>query len=95
VFERVGTVLWYTEQRTATSLTTEDPERRQEITEDTLRDRLSKWRQFHQDIERGRIRQLRPGQKDLYAEIERAYNPHSAPSTVTIGNYGEKKAEQE
>lgn len=73
VFERVGTALWYTEQRTSTSLTTEDPERKQEITEDTLRDRLSKWRQFHQDIEIGRIKQLRPGQKDLYAEIERAY----------------------
>jgi len=73
VFERVGTILWYTEQRTATSLTTEDPERRQEITEDTLRDRLSKWRQFHQDVVAGKIRQLRPGQKDLYAEIERAY----------------------
>ncbi|MEG3931285.1 MULTISPECIES: ATP-binding protein [unclassified Microcoleus] len=72
-FQRVGSVLWYTEQRTATSLTTEDPESRQEITEDILRDRLSKWRQFHQDVETGRIQQLRPGQKDLYAEIERAY----------------------
>lgn len=73
VFERVGTILWYTEQRTATSLTAEYPERRQEITVDMLRDRLSKWRQFHQDIESRKIRQLRPGQKDLYAEIERAY----------------------
>ncbi|NET88679.1 MAG: AAA family ATPase [Kamptonema sp. SIO1D9] len=73
VFERVGTVFWYTEQRTSTSLTTEDPERKLEITEDILRDRLSKWRQFHQDLETGRIQQLRPGQKDLYAEIEQAY----------------------
>lgn len=72
-FKRVGSVLWYTEQRTATSLTPENPEIRQEITEDILRDRLSKWRQFHQDVETGRINQLRPGQKDLYAEIERAY----------------------
>jgi len=72
-FERVGSVLWYTEQRTATSLTPENPEIRQEITEDILRDRLSKWRQFHQDVETGRINQLRPGQKDLYAEIERGY----------------------
>jgi len=71
-FERVGSVFWYTEQRTATSLTTEDPEIRLEITEDNLRDRLSKLRQFHQDVETGRI-QLRLGQKDLYAEIERAY----------------------
>ncbi len=73
VFERVGTVLWYTEQRTSTSLTTEDPDRKLEITEDLLRDRLSKWRQFHQDVEMGKIQHLRPGQKDLYAEIERAY----------------------
>ena len=73
VFERVGTILWYTEQRTSTSLTTEDPDRKLEITEDLLRDRLSKWRQFHQDVEKGKIPHLRPGQKDLYAEIERAY----------------------
>ncbi|MBO3459020.1 AAA family ATPase [Aetokthonos hydrillicola Thurmond2011] len=73
VFERVGTILWYTEQRTSTSLTTEDPDRKLEITEDLLRDRLSKWRQFHQDVEMGKIPHLRPGQKDLYAEIERAY----------------------
>ncbi len=74
VFERVGTVLWYTEQRTSTSLTPEDQDRTLEITEDILRDRLSKWRQFHQDVQPGgRIKQLRPGQKDLYAEIERAY----------------------
>ncbi|MGD1863583.1 MAG: AAA family ATPase [Phormidesmis sp.] len=79
VFQRVGTVLWYTEQRTSTSLTTEEYTRTVEITDNVLRDRLSKWRQFHQDIENGRIRQLRPGQKDLYAEIEKAYRavfPH-------------------
>ncbi len=74
VFKRVGTILWYTEQRTSTSLTTEDYARRVEITDNILRDRLSKWRQFHQDVQPGgRITQLRPGQKDLYAEIEQAY----------------------
>ncbi|MBD2388552.1 AAA family ATPase [Cylindrospermum sp. FACHB-282] len=73
VFEQVGTVLWYTEQRNSTSLTTEDPDRKLEITEDTLRDRFSKWRQFHQDVAAGKIRELRPGQKDVYAEVERAY----------------------
>ena len=72
-FERVGTTLWYTEQRTSTSLTTEDQQNKLEITDDILRDRLSKWRQFHQDVEIGKIKQLRPGQKDLYAEIERVY----------------------
>ncbi len=74
VFERVGSVLWYTEQRTSTSLTPEDRDLKLEITEDLLRDRLSKWRQFHQDLKEGeRISNLRPGQKDLYAEIENAY----------------------
>ncbi|MBE9127280.1 MULTISPECIES: AAA family ATPase [unclassified Coleofasciculus] len=73
IFEQVGTVFWYTEQRTSTSLTPEESNHRLEITEDILRDRLSKWRQFHQDVETGRIRQLRPGQKDIYAEIEQAY----------------------
>ncbi|MFP5272211.1 AAA family ATPase [Coleofasciculus sp.] len=73
VFERVGTVFWYTEQRTSTSLTTEDSDNKIEITDNNLRDRLSKLRQFHQDIETGRIKQLRPGQKDIYAEIEQAY----------------------
>ena len=73
VFERVGTILWYTEQRTSTSLTTEDPDRKLEITEDLLRDRLSKWRQFHQDVGTPKIPNLRQGQKDLYAEIERGY----------------------
>jgi predicted ATP-dependent endonuclease of OLD family len=72
-FERVGTTLWYTEQRTSTSLTTEDQHNKLEFTDDILRDRLSKFRQFHQDVERGKIQHLRPGQKDLYAEIERAY----------------------
>ncbi len=74
VFERVGSVLWYTEQRTSTSLTNEDSSNPLEITDDTLRDRLSKWRQFHQNLQPGgRIIHLRPGQKDLYAEIEQAY----------------------
>ncbi len=70
VFEQVGTVLWYTEQRTSTSLTLENSDIRLEITENFLRDRLSKLRQFHQDIESGKFQKLRPGQKDLYAEIE-------------------------
>jgi predicted ATPase len=72
IFKKVGTILWYNEQRTSTSLTPEDKDSRLEITEDILRDRLSKWRQFHQEVKAGKI-ELRPGQKDLYAEIEEAY----------------------
>lgn len=73
VFEKVGTILWYTEQRNSTSLTTEDPQKKLEITYDVLRDRLSKWRQFHQSLVSGERQQLRPGQKDLYEAIEQAY----------------------
>ncbi|MDB9529012.1 AAA family ATPase [Oscillatoria sp. CS-180] len=73
VLEQVGTVLWYTEQRTSTSLTPEDPRREIDLTQDVLRDRLSKWRQFHQSLTSGQIKELRPGQKDLYKEIESAY----------------------
>ncbi len=73
VFERVGTVFWHTEQRTARSLTPEEPDKQLEITEDNLRDRLFKWQLFHQHVETGKIKQLRPGQKDVYAEIERIY----------------------
>ncbi|MEI6380042.1 MAG: AAA family ATPase [Cyanobacteriota bacterium ELA615] len=72
-FKRVGTTLWYTEQRTSTTLTTEDQHNKIEITVDILRDRLSKWRQFHQDVEMGKIKKLRYGQKDLYKEIEQVY----------------------
>lgn len=73
IFERVGTILWYTEQRNSTSLTTEDPKIKIEITDDTLRDRLSKWGQFHQKVVSGKIKKMRPGQKDLYADIETMY----------------------
>jgi AAA15 family ATPase/GTPase len=72
IFKKVGTILWYNEQRTSTSLTPEDKDSQLEITEDSLRDRFSKWRQFHLDVEAGKI-ELRRGQKDLYAEIEEAY----------------------
>ena len=73
VFEKVGGILWYTEQRTSTSLTNEDRNSKIEITEDILRDRLSKWQLFNQNVTSGKIRELRLGQKDLYAEIEQNY----------------------
>ncbi|MCE2696686.1 MAG: AAA family ATPase [Nostocales cyanobacterium LE14-WE4] len=79
VFERVGTVFWYTEQRTATSLTPEDPENKLEITEDLLRARLARWQTVHQkngkNFRHGQkdLYAFRPGQKDLYAEMERIY----------------------
>lgn len=72
VFERVGTVFWYTEQRTATSLTPEDPKNQLEITEDILRDRLAKWQMIHEKYSKNG-KSFRPGAKDLYAEIARIY----------------------
>jgi len=84
VFERVGTVFWYTEHRTATSLTAEttvspndmgDSSRNSghlQYDENLLRRRLADLMQFHSRLERGEY-QLRPGQRDLFADIERAY----------------------
>lgn len=75
IFERVGTILWYTEQRTSTSLTSENPNSKLEITDayDNLRDQLSTRWNFHQAIETGKISHLRPGQKDIYNELEKSY----------------------
>ena len=88
IFEKVGTVFWYTEHRTSTSLTAEvvSPPNH-DITDDNLvakegdylhfdenllRRRLADLMQFHSRIERGEY-QLRPGQRDLFADLERAY----------------------
>jgi hypothetical protein len=50
LFEQVGTVFWYTEQRTATSLTPEHNGKVINLSEDLLRDRLSKFALFHQQL---------------------------------------------
>jgi predicted ATPase len=84
VFERVGTVFWYTEHRTATSLTAELMSSSSDVgdsssnggylkyDENLLRRRLADLMQFHSRVERGEY-QLRLGQRDLFADIERAY----------------------
>lgn len=72
VFERVGTILWYSDHRTSTNLTFENQQHKLEMTDDNLRNRLSQWQQSHQLIEAGKL-QLRPGDQDIYAEIEKAY----------------------
>ena len=87
VFEKVGAVFWYTEHRTSTSLTPEivSPANRDRpnsepgvdhgeylhFNEDLLRRRLADLMQFHERVERGY--QLRPGQRDLFADLQRAY----------------------
>ncbi len=84
VFERIGTVFWYTEHRTSTSLTAEmitSPNDANDHSsnggylhydENLLRRRLADFMQFHSRVERGEY-QLRSGQRDLFADIERAY----------------------
>jgi len=73
LFKRVGTVFWYTEQRTTNSLTPAK-ENGQELRfdMDILRRRLSDFMQFHERIKRGE-RQLWLGQRDLFADLEKAY----------------------
>jgi predicted ATPase len=86
VFENVGTVFWYTEHRTSTSLTADvvmpldrddaDGNGRGQgglrFDEDLLRRRLADLMQFHSRVER-REYQLRAGQRDLFADFERVY----------------------
>ncbi len=74
LFERVGDVFWYTEHRTTNSLTPVESNG-QIITfddMDLLRRRMSDLFHFHERVRRGGY-QLRPGQRDLFADIERAY----------------------
>jgi predicted ATPase len=73
LFKTVGTVFWYTEHRTTTSLTPEkDGDQPLQYDEDLLRRRLTDFMQFHSRVERNEY-QLRPGQRDLFNDIVRAY----------------------
>ena len=75
LFERVGDVFWYTEHRTTNSLTPAFESNGHIITfddMDLLRRRMSDLFHFHERVQRGGY-QLRPGQRDLFADIERAY----------------------
>lgn len=73
LFERVGDVFWYTEHRTTNSLTPAESNG-QPITYDMalLRRRMSDLFLFHERVWRGEY-ELRAGQRDLFADIERAY----------------------
>jgi len=73
LFERVGDVFWYTEHRTTNSLTPVESNG-QIITYDMnlLRRRMSDLFNFHERVQRGKYA-LRPGQRDLFTDIERAY----------------------
>lgn len=73
VFKRVGTVFWYTEQRTSTSLTAEETGKNIQFDEELLRRRLDSYQRFHDNLIKGNYPQLRPGQKDLFEELEKSY----------------------
>ena len=79
LFERVGSVFWYTEQRTTNSLTPIKENGHQIYFDmNLLRRRLSDWMSFHERIKRGEW-VLRSGQRDIYANLAKAYQsvfPH-------------------
>lgn len=78
VFNEIGAVFWYTEQRTSTSLTSEGRDGKKDGTPvkllalDQLRDRLSKFLTIH------KIKNEKPNAKlerrDFYQELENAYS---------------------
>lgn len=74
VFKRVGTIFWYTEQRTSTSLTVEEAGKKLQFDdEEKLRRRLDDYQRFHEKLTQGKFPQLRPGQKDLFKVLEKLY----------------------
>jgi predicted ATPase len=72
LFKQVGSIFWYHEYRNSSSLSVDDPEREVSFDENLLRRRLADWMFFHQRVVQGRY-SLRPGQRDLYADLENAY----------------------
>lgn len=72
LFKRVGSIFWYHEYRNSSSLSVDDPEREVSFDENLLRRRLADWMFFHQRVVQGRY-SLRPGQRDLYSDLENAY----------------------
>lgn len=73
LFERVGDVFWYTEHRTTNSLTPVESNGQILPYDMTLlRRRMSDLFLFHERVQRSEYR-LRPGQRDPFADIERAY----------------------
>ncbi len=71
IFKRVGGVFWYTEYRNATSLIPLD-DNGESPSLNALRQKLIDLYYFHERIQRGDYK-LRAGQRDVYAELEKAY----------------------
>jgi predicted ATP-dependent endonuclease of OLD family len=73
-FLRVGSILWYTEQRTATSLNKETAEDSPIVFNyDTLRRRLYNFYVFHNNLKDFNF-QMRKGQRDVYAKLSELYS---------------------
>jgi AAA15 family ATPase/GTPase len=73
VFKCVGTVFWYAEQRTSTSFTAEEAGKSIQFDEELLRRRLDNFQRFHENLIKGNYPGLKPGQKDLFEELEKSY----------------------
>lgn len=69
IFDRVGGVFWFDQERRATSLAREGGE---EPTMASLREELIRWELFHQRARTG-ARPLDPGARDFYDELSTAY----------------------
>ncbi|QTD53746.1 AAA family ATPase [Sulfidibacter corallicola] len=73
LFKHVGSVFWYNEFRGSSGLQVDEhDDRRMNFDENTLRRRLADWMYFHQRVIEGKY-QLRPGQRDLYHDLEQAF----------------------
>lgn len=78
LFDRVGSIYWYTEQRNSASIMINQGGQKAldasiaRVNDDELRKLLSKWYRFHREAQR-RNWELRPGQRDVFVELNRMY----------------------
>ncbi len=69
-FDRVGSVMWYPEHRTSTSLSGENGESSKQLSEDMLRHRLAEFYSFDQNFGG----QEREGQRNVFQTLNRHFN---------------------
>lgn len=95
--EGSGTALWYTEMRSLTSINLDDPAggNATAVTLDLLRARMAQLQSFHSIVLQRRA--LRPGERDLYAELERRWAsvfPGRGFEGISISDRPEKVMDQ-
>lgn len=82
LFERVGDIFWYTEERTTNSLSPIESNGKPILYNmDLVRRRLSDLFNFHERVQRGEYT-LRPGQRDLFYEIQKVYQTIFTQNTL-------------